>query len=575
MKPFVTIIGGGLAGPEAAWHVARAGVDVRLYEMRPTKETPVHRTGMLSELVCSNSLKSNLLTNAAGLLEEMRILGSVTMECAEENRVPAGEALAVDRERFAECVTARVTSLPNVTLLHEEVTEIPSDGVTIIASGPLTSDALAKHVAGLTGSEYLYFYDAVAPTITADSIDYDRVFRASRYGKGEPAYLNCPFTEAEYDAFWEALVSAECAPVAEFEKLKFFEGCMPVEELASRGRQTLSFGPMKPVGLDDPRTGRWPHAVVQLRQENAEGTLYGLVGFQTRLKWGEQERVFRMIPGLERAEFVRFGVMHRNTYIESPKLLLPTLQMRDHGSIFFAGQITGVEGYVESAAMGILAGINAARLIKGEELLIFPKETMTGCLADYISSPQTNNFQPMNANFGVLPKPESKIRNKRTRYKAQSDRALRAISDCGLRIWNQSTRLPRLTCPTNLKSEIRNRVHSMSSVQPSSSGGLGSYADSGTPGVGGSKFPGLVRLFGGSPPWAGSLQQSPCRNCSPPTSLPMSGRLQSEAYPFPPLHRSASLRFLLTHASHILPPDSRLPFAARGLRHTSNLPASS
>lgn len=424
----IRVIGGGLAGVEAAWQIASAGLDVHLYEMRPNKETPVHQTGMLAELVCSNSLKSNLLTNGAGILkEEMRLLGSVTMECAAEHRVPAGEALAVDRERFAECVTDRLSSMPNVTLIREEVTEIPTDGITIIASGPLTSDALAKNIAELTGSDYLYFYDAVAPTITVDSIDFDKVYRASRYGKGEAAYINCPFNEAEYNAFWEALVSAERAPVAEFESMKFFEGCMPVEELASRGQKTLSFGPMKPVGLDDPKTGRWPHAVLQLRQENAEGTLWGLVGFQTRLKWGEQQRVFRMIPGLENAEFVRYGVMHRNTYIESPKLLLPTLQMREHPNIFFAGQITGVEGYVESAAMGILAGINATRLVKGEELLIPPKETMIGALADYISSPETEKFQPMNSNFGILPKIEPKIRDKKERYKAMSDRALEAL----------------------------------------------------------------------------------------------------------------------------------------------------
>ena len=424
----VTIIGGGLAGAEAAWHAARAGVSVRLYEMRPAKQTPIHRTGLLAELVCSNSLKSNFLTSASGLLkEEMRLLGSVVVACADENRVPAGEALAVDRERFAECVTARVTGLPNVTVIREEVGEIPKDGIAIIASGPLTSDALAKSIGDLTGLEYLYFYDAVATTVTADSIDCDKVFRASRYGKGEAAYLNCPMNEEEYNAFREALVSAERAPLAEFEDAKFFEGCLPVEELASRGRETLAFGPMKPVGLVDPRTGRRPYAVVQLRRENVEGTLWGMVGFQTRLRWGEQQRVFRMIPGLERAEFARFGVMHRNTYIESPKLLLPTMQIRERPNIFFAGQITGVEGYVESAAMGIIAGINAARLIKGQDLIIFPRESMMGSLADYISSPQTTDFQPMNANFGVLPKPAERIRNKRERQKHQVERALEAI----------------------------------------------------------------------------------------------------------------------------------------------------
>jgi len=429
----VTIIGGGLAGAEAAWHAARTGARVLLYEMRPAKTTPIHRTDLLAELVCSNSLKSNFLTSASGLLkEEMRLLGSVVVACADENRVPAGEALAVDRERFAECITARVTGLPNVTFIREEVGEIPKDGITIIASGPLTSDALAKSIGDLTGLQYFYFYDAVAPTITADSIDYDKVFRASRYGKGEAAYLNCPLSEDEYNALWNALVSAERVPLAGFEDARFFEGCLPVEELASRGRETLAFGPMKPVGLADPRTGRRPYAVVQLRQENVEGTLWGMVGFQTRLRWGEQERVFRMIPGLEHAEFARFGVMHRNTYIESPKLLLPTMQMRERPNIFFAGQITGVEGYVESAAMGIVAGINAARLLKGEEPLVFPRESMIGSLADYVSSPQTTDFQPMNANFGILPKPAERIRNKRDCRKRQVERALEAVRALGV-----------------------------------------------------------------------------------------------------------------------------------------------
>ena len=434
---YITIIGGGLAGSEAAWHAARAGVSVRLYEMRPAKETPVHRTGMLAELVCSNSLKSNLLTSASGLLkEEMRILDSVTVACGDENRVPAGEALAVDRDRFAECVTERVSGLPNVEVIREEATELPTEGVVIIASGPLTSDALAKRIAELTGREYLYFYDAVAPTVTADSINYNVIFKASRYDKGEAAYLNCPLTEDEYNAFYDALVSAERMPLTEIENLKLFEGCMPVEELASRGRQTLAFGPMKPVGLADPRTGRRPYAVVQLRQENIEGTLWGMVGFQTRLKWGEQERVFHMIPGLERAEFARLGIMHRNTYIESPKLLLPTMQMRrtpgsldpsTPQSLFFAGQITGVEGYVESAAMGIIAGMNAARVINGEEPLVFPRERMIGSLADYVSSPQTADFQPMNANFGILPKPEERIRSMKDRQAVQVESAIEAV----------------------------------------------------------------------------------------------------------------------------------------------------
>ena len=426
----VTVVGGGLAGSEAAWHAASRGARVRLFEMRPKKKSPVHATGLFAELVCSNSLKSNLISNACGLLkEEMRLLGSVTMHCAGENRVPAGEALAVDRERFAACVTERISQLANVEIVREEVAEVPREGVVIVATGPLTSPALSEDIARLTGRGYLYFYDAVAPTVTADSIDYDKVYRASRWGKGEAAYLNCPLTEEEYNAFWEALISAEKVPAARYEDLKLFEGCMPVEEMAARGRQTLSHGPMRPVGLDDPRTGRWPYAVVQLRQENAEGTLWGLVGFQTRLKWGEQERVFHMIPGLGRAEFARFGVMHRNTYIESPELLLPTLQMREHPNIFFAGQITGVEGYVESAAMGILAGINAERFLCGREPVTFPRECMTGALADYISSPQTENFQPMNANFGLLPKLQARIRNKKERYEKMAETALDAVRE--------------------------------------------------------------------------------------------------------------------------------------------------
>lgn len=462
----INIIGGGLAGSEAAWHAAAVGVSVRLFEMRPQKQTPIHQSGSLAELVCSNSLKSNLLTNASGILKaEMRLLGSVVIACADENRLPAGEALAVDRERFAECMTERVTSHPRVELIREEVTEIPADEITIIAAGPLASEALSAAIARVTGTEYLYFYDAVAPTILADSIDYDKVFRASRYDKGEADYLNCPMDRDQYEAFWEALVSAERAPLADFEEKKYFEGCLPVEELASRGKQTLAFGPMKPVGLEDPRSGRWPYAVVQLRQENVEGTLWGMVGFQTRLKWGEQERVFRMIPGLENAEFARYGVMHRNTYIDSPRLLQPTMRMRDgsrfkvagskvkvQGSgvqdnrtlnlrpetsdlkpearnLFFAGQITGVEGYVESAAMGVIAGINAARLIKGKEPVVFPRESMIGSLANYISSPQATHFQPMNANFGILPKPEAPIRSKRERQRFQAERALQAISN--------------------------------------------------------------------------------------------------------------------------------------------------
>lgn len=423
----VIIIGAGLAGSEASWFATRAGVQVRLYEMRPEHSTPAHQTGLCAELVCSNSLKSNRITSASGLLkEEMRILGSVIVACADANRIPGGEALAVDRDRFAECVTARVMGLPNLTLVREEATHLPKDRVLVIASGPLTSDKLANEIAKITAHEHLYFHDAVAPTITAESINWNKVFRASRYAKGEAAYLNCPLTEKEFDEFWAALVTAERTPLAEFENLQLFEGCMPVEELASRGRLTLAFGPMKPVGLVDPRTGKRPFAVVQLRQENLDGTLWGMVGFQTRLRWREQERVFRMIPGLEQAEFVRYGVMHRNTYINSPQILLPTMQMRNQPRILFAGQITGVEGYVESAAMGIIAGVNAARLVLGKPAVVFPKETMMGALANYVAHGGSENFQPMNANFGLLP-PVELVRGKTLIREHQTKRALSAI----------------------------------------------------------------------------------------------------------------------------------------------------
>ncbi len=426
----IIIIGGGLAGAEAAWHAAQSNTNILLYEMRPTVSSPAHNTDYLAELVCSNSLKSNLLTNACGLLkEEMRRLNSVTIACADAVRVPAGEALAVDRDKFAEMVTSRILGLKNVEIIREEMTHIPDDGIVIIASGPLTSDSLASEIKKLTGAESMYFYDAVAPTITADSIDYTKVFKASRWGKGEAAYLNCPMNKDEYDAFYNALIDAEKVPLANFEDVKLFEGCMPIEEMAARGRKTLTFGPMKPAGLDDPKTGRWPYAAVQLRQENTESTLWGLVGFQTRLKWSEQARVFRMIPGLEKAEFIRYGVMHRNTYINSPNLLLPTLQLREQPNIFFAGQITGVEGYVESAAMGMLAGINASRIIQGKDPVAPPVHSMMGSLAHYVSSPQTDSFQPMNANFGILPKPETKIKAKKERQLALAESALLAIDE--------------------------------------------------------------------------------------------------------------------------------------------------
>lgn len=422
------IVGGGLAGSEAAWHAAQMGISVTLYEMRPKVMTPAHTTGNLAELVCSNSLKSNSPVTASGLLkEEMRKFESIVINAADESAVPAGDALAVDREMFSDRVTRIIEDHPNIEVVREEVESIPTDGVCIIATGPLTSDKLAGDIAEVTGSRHLYFYDAIAPSIEADSIDYGIVYRASRYDKGEAAYLNCPMNRDEYEAFWHALTTAELAPCHEFENVKFFEGCLPIEEIASRGVKTLSFGPLKPVGLIDPKTGRRPWAVVQLRQENAEGTVYGLVGFQTRLKWPEQKRVFSMIPGLEKAEFVRYGQIHRNTYINSPKLLKVTLQMKDNPNLFFAGQIIGVEGYVESAAAGIIAGINAARFLKGQEMLVLPKETMLGALLDYVANSPEKDFQPMNAIFGIMPPLGFRCKDKQERNQLFTERAIKAL----------------------------------------------------------------------------------------------------------------------------------------------------
>ncbi len=428
MADYVTIIGGGFAGSEAAWTVAQAGVSVRLLEMRPVRQTPVHETPYLAEPVCSNSFKSNLLTSASGLLKwEMRALGSLVLECAQEVAVPAGEALAVDRHLFAEAVTRRLEAHPLIEIVREEVTSIPDDRPLIIATGPLTSDALAQAIAELTGSERLYFYDAVAPIVDALTLNMERIFVASRYDKGESAYLNCPMTREEYDAFVDALLSAETIQPHHFEEARYFEGCLPIEEIARRGREALRFSRFKPVGLRDPRTGKRPYAVVQLRQENLQGTLYGLVGCQTRMKWGEQKRVFRMIPGLENAEFVRYGVMHRNTYIHSPSLLEPTLRLRRDPGIFFAGQITGVEGYIESAMCGIVAGINAVRLVRGLPPLTLPADTMMGALLDYISHYAGKDFQPMNANFGLLPEPEPPVRDRQQRIAAKVERAQKAM----------------------------------------------------------------------------------------------------------------------------------------------------
>jgi methylenetetrahydrofolate--tRNA-(uracil-5-)-methyltransferase len=424
---FVNVIGAGLAGSEAAWQLAKRGISVRLYEMRPVKQTPAHHTDKFAELVCSNSLRANTLTNAVGVLkEEMRLLDSVIIRSADESAVPAGGALAVDRHDFAARVTEQVKNHPNVTVIHEEVSEIP-EGVTIIATGPLTSASLAENLKGLTGEEYLYFYDAAAPIVEKDSIDMEKVYLKSRYDKGEAAYLNCPMTEEEFDRFYNALITAETAPIKEFEKEVFFEGCMPIEVMAQRGKKTMLFGPMKPVGLEDPRTGKRPYAVVQLRQDDAAGTLYNIVGFQTHLKWGPQKEVLQLIPGLEQAEIVRYGVMHRNTFLNSPKALKATYQFNGRENLFFAGQMTGVEGYVESAASGLVAGINAARLIKGEAPVPFPKETAMGSMAHYITTTNAKNFQPMNANFGLFPELPVKIRGKQERNEQHAKRALETI----------------------------------------------------------------------------------------------------------------------------------------------------
>lgn len=505
MEEEIVVIGGGFAGVEAAWAAAEQGSRVVLYEMRPERRTPVHQTGDLAELVCSNSFKSNLLTNASGVLkEEMRRLGSLILPIAHRNRVPAGEALAVDREPFAHEVTAAIEAHPNIRLVREEVTVLPSSRPLIIATGPLTSDSLASEIARLTGGDSLSFYDAVAPTVTYDSLDMTKVFRASRRGKGmgsggsasplaqfspqtlesgegtaeksgakfgekfteealeeggegsEPTegvgcagqpeasadYLNCPFDKAEYLAFWQALTEAELAPLHDFEaeaeagesgasnktKMVFFEMCVPIEELARRGPRTLAFGPMKPIGLTDPRTGRRPYAVVQLRQENREGTLWGLVGFQTRLKWGEQKRILKMIPGLESAEFVRYGVMHRNTYINAPRLLDYTCQLREHPGVFLAGQMTGVEGYLESAAIGMVAGLNAHRQRVGASPLILPRETVLGSLCAYLVETDPKHFAPMNSNWGIVPElPGPPIRDKREKARLKGERAIKAL----------------------------------------------------------------------------------------------------------------------------------------------------
>ncbi|HKN46657.1 MAG TPA: FADH(2)-oxidizing methylenetetrahydrofolate--tRNA-(uracil(54)-C(5))-methyltransferase TrmFO [Candidatus Polarisedimenticolia bacterium] len=422
----VIIVGGGLAGSEAAWQAARRGLRVELYEMRPGRGTPVHKTSDLAELVCSNSLKSNLLDTASGLLkEEMRRCDSLIIRIADGVKVPAGGALAVDRELFARRVTETLASLPNVRIIREEVVAVPGEGPCILATGPLASEAIAASIAAFTGKGYLYFFDAISPIIEADTIDRGKVFLASRYGKGGDDYLNCPLTEAEYDRFHREILGAAEVLAHDFEReIDYFEGCLPIEEMARRGRETLLFGPMKPVGLVDPRTGRQPFAVVQLRQDTLAADFYSMVGFQNHLKFGEQTRIFRLIPGLERAEFPRLGQVHRNSYINAPAILLPTFQARRRRDLFFAGQISGVEGYLESAASGLIAGVNAARLAEGTPCLIFPVTTALGALSRYISCANTRNYQPTNMAFGLLPPLPQEIRDKRQKKAAMVRRAL-------------------------------------------------------------------------------------------------------------------------------------------------------
>lgn len=425
----VHVIGAGLAGCEAVTQLTRHGIPVILHEMRPVKSDEAHKTAYFAELVCSNSLRAGNIENAVGLLkEEMRRLGSLIMQKADEHQVPAGGALAVDRDGFAAAVTEAVKANPLVTVIHEEVTDLESlEGTVIVASGPLTSDALFADIKKLLKSDYLHFFDAAAPIVTADSLDYDKVYRASRYDKGGADYLNCPFyTKEEYVAFWEALCNAESAPVKDFEH-DVFEACMPIEEMAARGEDTMRFGPLKPVGLIDPRNGKEAYAVVQLRQDNAAASLYNLVGFQTHLKWPEQRRVFGMIPGLENAEFVRFGVMHKNTYLNSPQLLDKHFNLRSNKRFYFAGQMTGVEGYVESAASGLMAGLTAARAVLGLPEVEFPEVTAHGALANYISNPTIENFQPMNINFGLIPPLTVRIRKKREKNAQIAARALEAL----------------------------------------------------------------------------------------------------------------------------------------------------
>jgi len=423
-----TVVGGGLAGCEAAWQLSRRGIGVDLHEMRPLRPTPVHQTGDFAELVCSNSLRGNSLDQAAGLLkEEMRRLDSLVVRVADEVKVPAGSALAVDRGLFAQRITEEVLALPGLRVHRGEVESLPGDPLTVVATGPLTSEALARDVAAFVGGEHLYFYDAISPVLEAESIDFAKVFRQSRYDKGGDDYLNCPMTRAEYDAFQDALVAAECAEVKEFEKEFFFEGCLPIEVIASRGRDTLRFGPLKPVGLRDPKTDQRPHAVVQLRQDNLAASHFSLVGFQTHLKWGEQKRLIQMIPGLERAEFVRYGMIHRNTYVNAPSCLTAVFETRRRPGLFFAGQMSGVEGYIESAASGLVAGVSAAARAAGAEPQTFPAETALGALGRYISTSESKGYAPTNIAFGLLPELPTRIKDRAARRLAQAQRALQSL----------------------------------------------------------------------------------------------------------------------------------------------------
>ena len=430
MKDYITVIGGGLAGCEAAYQIAKKGIKVKLYEMKPVKFSPAHTNKNLAEVVCSNSFKSNLHTNACGLLkEELRILDSLLIKCADETSVPAGQALAVDRDKFSELVTKKIAENPNIEIIKEEyIEDIKEDEITVIATGPLTSDAFAKKISELIGNEELHFYDAAAPIIEKESIDMNIAFWGDRYGKGDSSYINLPMNKEEYETFWNELVNAEVAELHNFEKREIFEGCMPVEIMAKRGIDTLRFGPLKPVGFTDPRTGERPYAIVQLRQDNEEGTIFNMVGFQTNLKFGEQKRVFSLIPGLKNAEFSKYGVMHRNTFINSSKLLDNTYKMKNKNNIYFAGQITGVEGYVESISSGLLAGINAVNQLMGKEIITFDEKTMIGALAKYIST-ENEKFQPMNANFGILPSLEEKIKDKKLKYEKLADRALENLKN--------------------------------------------------------------------------------------------------------------------------------------------------